>query len=274
MKISCCIFDLDGTLLTSEHRISDIDKKTLQDLKKKGIKIVIATGRSIHQAKEYIRELEISDPVITFNGALIANPATGEVITKKVFPIEEVHAIEALMKEEGLNYFFYTTSRVYYVNDCDYYRFQEHYNSILPEELRIPIFHISEMTEEEYSDVLVIALNNDTAIIPSLKAKLDKIAKVSLLDSGRNIMDLIPAGTSKGEAIKELLSHFHIPISETVAFGDSQNDETMFDAVGFSVAMGNAYETLQKKADFVSKTNDDYGITYALNTLLSESESV
>ena len=274
MKISCCIFDLDGTLLTSELRISDIDKKTLQNLNKRGIKIVIATGRSIHQIKEYTRELEISDPVITFNGALIANPATGEVITKKVFPIEEVHAIEALMKEEGLNYFFYTTNRVYYVNDCDYYRFQEHYNSILPEELRIPIFHISEMTEEEYSDVLVIALNNDTAIIPSLKAKLDKIAKVSLLDSGRNIMDLIPAGTSKGEAIKELLSHFDIPISETVAFGDSQNDETMFDAVGFSVAMGNAYETLKKKADFVSKTNDDYGITYALNTLLSESESV
>lgn len=268
MKISCCIFDLDGTLLTSEQHISDVDLKTLKNLSQTGIKIVIATGRSIHQIKEYVKELDIADPIITFNGALISNPSTGEVISKKTYSEEEVRAIEEVMKEEKLNYFFYTSKRIYYANDCDYSNYQKYYNTTVPEELRMPLFHISEMTDDEYSDVLVIALNNESSIIPFLKKKLSEKAKLNILDSGKNIIDIISAEVNKGVAIKKLVSHFDIPLSETVAFGDSQNDETMFDAVGFSVAMGNAYASLKEKADFITNTNDEYGITHALNTLL------
>ncbi|MBR3848650.1 MAG: HAD hydrolase family protein, partial [Oscillospiraceae bacterium] len=61
-----------------------------------------------------------------------------------------------------------------------------------------------------------------------------------------------------------LAEYWGIPISEVVAFGDSPNDIEMLSAAGFSVAMGNAVEVVKKTADFVTKTNDDLGITYAL----------
>ncbi len=270
MKISCCIFDLDGTLLTSDQHISDVDLRTLRDLSRKGIKIVIATGRSVHQIKEYIRELDIADPIITYNGSLISNPSTGEIIMKKTFSAEDVHTVETAMKEENFNYFFYTSNHIYYARDCDYSKYQQYYNTTVPEELRMPVFHISEMPEEEYSDVLVIAANNDASVIPKFRKKLSGKVDLNILDSGNKIIDILSADVSKGKAIRKLVSHFNIPLSETVAFGDSQNDETMFETVGFSVAMGNAYDSLKKKADFITKTNDEYGITHALNVLLNK----
>ena len=128
------------------------------------------------------------------------------------------------------------------------------------------------MTEAEYSDVLVIAANNNTSVIPKLRERLSPKVALNILDSGKNIIDILPADISKGNAIKALISHFDIPLCETVAFGDSQNDETMFETVGFSVAMGNAYDSLKKKADFITKTNDEYGITHALNILLDKNK--
>lgn len=273
MKISCCIFDLDGTLLTSEKHISDTDKKTLKSLSSTGVKIVIATGRSVHQIKAYIKELDISDPIITFNGALISTPSTGEVIMKKTFPEGAVRSLEKVLKDDNLNYFFYTSNRIYYALDCDYSMYQRYYNSTLPDEQKIPLYHISEMSAAEYNDILVVALNNDPVILPELKKKIPEAESLSFLDSGSNIIDILSCGTSKGEAIKALASHLDIPLSETVAFGDSQNDETMFEAAGFSVAMGNAYDSLKEKADFITKTNDEYGITHALEILFKKKKT-
>ncbi|MBQ6846483.1 MAG: HAD family phosphatase [Oscillospiraceae bacterium] len=268
MKISCCIFDLDGTLLTSKKHISDTDRKTLKALSETGVKIIIATGRSVHQVKEYIEELGISAPIITFNGALISNPTTGEIIMKKTFPEKAVRSLEKILKDDGLNYFFYTSNRIYYARDCDYSEYQKYYNTTLPDHQKIPLYHISEISEAEYNDVLVIALNNDPGVLPELKTKVKGAENFSFLDSGSNVIDILPRGTAKGEAIKKLASHFAISLSETVAFGDSQNDETMFEAAGFSVAMGNAYSSLKEKADFITKTNDECGITHALKILL------
>ena len=54
MRYTAIIFDLDGTLLNSKNKISETDLATLRDLSREGVKIVIATGRSVLQIKEYI----------------------------------------------------------------------------------------------------------------------------------------------------------------------------------------------------------------------------
>jgi hydroxymethylpyrimidine pyrophosphatase-like HAD family hydrolase len=52
-----------------------------------------------------------------------------------------------------------------------------------------------------------------------------------------------------------------------LAFGDAQNDETMFDAVGFAVVMGNARDSVKQKASFITKSHEEDGVVYALETL-------
>ena len=74
----------------------------------------------------------------------------------------------------------------------------------------------------------------------------------------------MPDNTTKGNGIKVLAEKLGIPVSEIAAFGDSLNDETMLCTAGFSVAMGNAEDAIKEICDFVTLSNDEGGITYAL----------
>ena len=96
-----------------------------------------------------------------------------------------------------------------------------------------------------------------------------RVGEAKVVSSGKGLVDIMPANTTKGGALLKLAEHFKIPVSEVVAFGDSPNDESMLKAAGFSVAMGNAKNSIREIADFVTKSNDEFGITYALEYIES-----
>lgn len=269
MKISCCIFDLDGTLLTSQKKISDIDKATLKRLSERGIKIIIATGRSDLQIFEYVHDLGIADPVITCNGGQIINMLTKEVLHRKFLPANDAKAILNSLIMEGKDYLFYTPDYVYHAVDSTRIKLFQNYNKTIPEVFRVPIRSVTEYPSEEgYNNILKILIRHDTAIMPDLEERFNQNHTLTLVSSGAELIDIMPENTSKGSGIKILTEKLGIPLSETVAFGDSMNDAEMLRTAGYSVAMGNAIDPIKHICDFVTKTNDEFGITYALEQLL------
>ncbi len=271
MKISCCVFDLDGTLLTSKNHISETDKKTLRDLSTQGVKIIIATGRTNLQIAEYIYELGISDPVITCNGGYILNTGTGEVLHCKYILAEDMKSLLCYLADSSLDYLLYTTECVYHSLSSERIKFYLDYNKTAPEAFRVPILPISELPENKRCfDILKVLIHDDPAIIPSLEERFNKNNTLTIITSGPNLIDIMPSDTTKGNGIRILADYLNIPISEIVAFGDSPNDESMLKAAGYSVAMGNAVDSIKNICNFVTKTNDEYGITYALNHIINE----
>lgn len=265
MKISCCVFDLDGTLLTSENRISDLDLKTLRDRAKRGVKIVIATGRSVLQIKEYVAELGISDPVITCNGGVIVNPSKGEVIYESFLSQTDAKTIIDTLDAEGEDYLFYTPDFIYHASGSERINFYKNYNKQAKEEFQVPIRERSEYPgKASFSDIHKILVMTENRNIPLLEEKFNKLGSLTIVSSGKGLVDIMPAGTTKGGALLKLSEYFNIPVSEIVAFGDSPNDESMLKSAGFSVAMGNAKSSIREIADFVTKSNDEFGITYAI----------
>ena len=77
----------------------------------------------------------------------------------------------------------------------------------------------------------------------------------------------MPKNVNKKEAIEFVLADFHISKEDIIAFGDAQNDQEMIEMAGIGIAMGNADPSLKEKADFVTKSNDEDGIAYALSVL-------
>ena len=67
------VFDMDGTLLNSDHIVSEENVKAIEFLKDKGIRVVIATGRPSELMKKYSIELDIKEYVINCNGSIIAS---------------------------------------------------------------------------------------------------------------------------------------------------------------------------------------------------------
>ena len=265
MKISCCVFDLDGTLLTSQNIISETDKKTLRDLSEKGVKIIIATGRSDLQIREYVHSLGVADPVITCNGGQIINITTGEVLHRRFLRPEDAKRIIDTAEKEGIDYLFYTPEYVYHAYSSERVKFFMAYNETAPEEFKVPIREASQYPEKDaFSNVVKILIHDDTARIPEFENRFNEENTLTIVSSGKNLIDIMPDNTTKGNGIKVLAEKLGIPVSEIAAFGDSLNDETMLRAAGFSVAMGNAEEEIKELCDFVTKTNDEFGITHAI----------
>ncbi len=271
MKISCCIFDLDGTLLNSDHVISERDKETLKNLSREGVKIVIATGRTDLQIAQFLYELDISDPVIACNGGLISNPVTKEIIHRSLLNPSDVETIVNALLEEGRDFLLYSPEYVYHAPDSRRIQFFLNYNKTARPEFKVPILPLSELPSvNPYSEILKVLIHDDPALIPEVERRFNKDNTLTIVSSGKNLIDIMPANTTKGLAVKMLTEYLNIPISEVVAFGDSPNDESMLRAAGFSVAMGNADQSIKDICDFVTKTNDDYGITFALNHIINE----
>lgn len=265
MKISCAVFDLDGTLLTSQNRISETDLKTLRDLSREGVKIIIATGRSLLQIREYVHTLGIADPVITCNGGVVLNPTTGEIILERFLRSDDAKRILSSFINEGADFLFYTRDAIYHSVGSVRIDFYKNYNNGAKDEFKVPIKSFSEYCNEKFDDIHKILICDKNERVSELYDTFNDKGTLTVISSGKDLIDIMCEETSKGHAIKVLAEHLNIPISEIVAFGDSPNDEEMLSAAGFSVAMGNAEETVKKVADFVTKTNDELGITYALN---------
>ena len=271
MKLSCAVFDMDGTLLTPDNKISETDLKTLHRLSDDGVKIVIATGRCELQIKEYIAMLNIADPIITCNGSVIMNPATREVISEKFIKPSIAEGMLSAFDKDGTDYLIYTSDYVYYTHSSARVNFIMEYNETAPEEYRVPLRPSSEYPKElRYENIIKILVIDNLKRMPELNGRFNNEGDLTLVTSGldpvsgRELIDIMPANCSKGSAIKILADYLGIPISEVAAFGDSPNDEDMLRAAGFSVAMGNAVESIKQVADFVTLRNDENGITYAL----------
>ena len=81
-------------------------------------------------------------------------------------------------------------------------------------------------------------------------------------------LEFMAKDVSKGNAIKALCKKENINLEEVVVFGDSLNDQSMFDVAGYSVAMGNASEELKESADVVTLDNNSEGIPHMLKKLI------
>ena len=82
-------------------------------------------------------------------------------------------------------------------------------------------------------------------------------------------IEIFPSGVDKGEALREICRNLEIDRNEVVAFGDHELDIPLIEAAGIGIAMGNAIPELKEKADFVTKTNNEAGISYALEHYLT-----
>ena len=91
---------------------------------------------------------------------------------------------------------------------------------------------------------------------------------VDMARSSENYLEIFPKGVTKGEALAAVCGKLNIKLEEAIAFGDQELDIPMLKKAGVGVAMGNAIEEVKEAADFVTKSNNDAGIAYALETYL------
>ena len=257
-KIKAIFFDIDGTIRSFNTKtIPDNTKETLRELRGKGIKIFIATGRAPFHTKFLGDLLDFKfDGYITINGQY-CYLNTGEVLNDQTLSKKDIEQVLPYFKENKIACDFalldgafinLKNDRVKWLEDelGDPDRFvvvEDAYERGVKEKVyQLNVF----VSEGEEGDFMNLMPNSKTARWTS------------------HFTDIIPKDGGKNKGIDAIINHFGIKLEETMAFGDGGNDIDMLKHAGIGVAMENGREDVKKIADFITTSVDDDGITYAL----------
>ncbi|MBO0458190.1 HAD family phosphatase [Enterococcus hulanensis] len=262
--------DLDGTLLNSQHQLVEENTRTLLRAKDSGIQLALATGRSIISAVEMLEQMDLEGYVLALNGTLIAHRTKDQV---------EILRISQLKKSEVQNAFdIALREKVTFIasneSGSDRVPFEE--NTELVQEFLIKRQDLRCVTVEQMQQkinddsvhYLKLAFTNQKRKkLLELKQRLEEVG-LNTIFSDTSYIEYVPKGINKGMALKFLCDHLGISLNDTLAIGDQENDIELLQMSGISVAMGNAQEHVMEIADYVTETNDDAGVSKALQQYL------
>lgn len=265
MPIKLVAVDIDGTLLTSKKELTPEVKESVAAAKAAGVKVVITTGRPIAGVKTLLDDLNLRDSgdyVITFNGGLVQDTATGEDLVKETLTYEDYLDLELLARKLGVHMHAITKEGIYTANrDIGKYTIHEATLVNMPVFYRTP----EEMTDKEIVKIMFI---DEPAILDSAIAKIpaDYHDRFGLVKSTPFYLEVVKKTVSKGNAIKHLAKKLGIDMSQTMAIGDEENDRAMLEVVAVPVVMANGNPELKKIAKHITLSNDESGVAHAIKT--------
>lgn len=259
------IFDLDGTLLNSKHKISKSSMKALQMLKEKNIKVTIATGRSNELIKPFLNQLNMKDDVITSNGSVIGHPDKKEMLYEAIIPKDEVRKVLELCRKYHHDFLIYT-SKAIVARSQDWRRFLKEKGQKSNDEFNAKILIIEDIDDiiDNYNVNKILMIERDIEQYETMKQRVQEFTAVGHTQSTKAYLDIVPLNNSKGKAVRILCKKLNIDLSEVAAFGDQMNDISMLEIAGLSIAMGNAVNQVKDIADYITLSNDENGIAYAI----------
>jgi 5-amino-6-(5-phospho-D-ribitylamino)uracil phosphatase len=114
--------------------------------------------------------------------------------------------------------------------------------------------------------VLIFSLNQER--LQEAAAQFAGISGITVTSSHPNNIEINHEQATKGEALVKLAAHYGIVLKDTVVFGDSHNDLSMFAVAGCRVAMGNAASELKEVSDIVTVSHEEDGVAVVLEELI------
>ncbi len=239
------ITDLDGTLLPSSKVLSQSDINSIKKFTQQGGKFSIATGRPIQSVSQYFDELDITTPIILYNGSMIYDSIINKVVWQKCLP----NMARAVVKSV-LNVFPSASAEILTADGI----FSLQINDIERRHIEISRTNPKECTLDEVPDGwLKFLFALEPELIPELKNFLDGLNfnEAEYVQSCRHFYEVLPKGTSKGTALRKLRLLCEFENYTIVAVGDYNNDIEMIKYADIGIATENALPAVKNAADIV-----------------------
>lgn len=269
-NIKLCVFDLDGTLLNSNKKITQETLLAVKKLSNYNIKYTIATGRIDILARKYQREICSDLPIISCNGSIIRD-LSNKIYYMKTLDFETVKSIFNYFKSLKLNFLFYTENSILVTENNPRIEILKNYNKTANKSDQFN-FEIMDDNIDKYSNLKFLKslahIENRTKLL-EIQSILNKDFKnLSIVSSDYELLDLMPSGINKGTALSILCDILNIQSENVCVFGDNFNDIEMINFAGTSIVPENGENDVKKLATHITKTNDEDGISYAINNII------
>lgn len=265
------ILDLDGTILhpTQATGLSAAVRSVVNELQQVGIPVSIGTGRTLDLMRNYAEELNITVPVITTQGAVIADPVSNQILSETLMPLDVARQVATWVDDARHTTVFYFTGPdghvTIYQNQIEDAAESDFYDHVLGKpRLHQPAFQGLLREEDAHSPVKFITINpiaTASDMTPELTALFPTL---TITRTHTHLVEGTAKGINKGAGVRKLCRFLNIDPARVLAIGDNDNDIPMLEAVGFGIAMGNGSPGAKAVADWVAPSIADDGAAEAL----------
>ena len=261
--------DLDGTLLTSDKRISPASEAICRRARAAGVHVVLASARPPRSVMPFYTQLELDTPMINYNGALVYDPPSQRVVAHRPIPAGVAAELvrdarlrhpDVIVGAEILDRWF--TDRL----DDQYMTA----TAKMAQHARPDV--LAPLAEWLHQPVTKLLLQGEQAMLTSLRKYFAQAYEhqVTMVQTEGDLLQIMHATTSKAQALREVAAELGVRREETLAVGDNANDVGMLQWAGVSVAVANASPEALAVANVITAHHDEDGAAMALQRLLSD----
>ena len=268
ISLKMVVIDLDGTLLNDNKIISSRNKKALKALQEMGVIVVFASGRTNFMMSLYKYPYVVCDYHISFNGGMIEELKTGNIIKKVAINPETSMEVWKYLSAKAKTYTCYTEKMMYFTDESKskIRKKINNYTALAKQEKINLLPNMNELERREIphkaeQNVLkFVAYEEDLGWITDFEDFTNAFLDLRIEATGYGLTGVFDQNVSKESAIRTLCEKLNISTTEVAAFGDYDNDLNMFNVAGIKVAMQNATQELKNYADYICPNNNNDGI--------------
>lgn len=264
MNYKLLVLDVDGTLLNNNKEITPHTKSALLKVQQMGVHIVLASGRPTHGVLPIAKALELDHYngfILSYNGGQIINAQTGELLFEKRINPEMIPYLDRKAKKNNFAIFTYHKDTI--ITDTP------DNNHVREEALlnNMQIIGVDSFAEAvDFSPCKCMLVSDDEDALAGLESHwIKKLGGVlDVFRSEPYFLEVVPPFIDKGNTLGVLMEKLKIDSDQVIAIGDGVCDFTMIQLAGLGIAMGNALDSVQACADFVTGTNEQDGVATAI----------
>lgn len=261
--------DMDGTLLNSKKQITAENMAAIEKAFIQGKKVVLSTGRSVAELREYTGAIKGLRYLVCISGAMVYDLKSNEIIHCEPISDEVINSVYEIEKTNDVMVMLQTTEAIAKATDLDNL---EHFHLTVYKDLlnsvATKVDNVFEYYKEKGQPVGKINIYHPT---PEAREATKKIlSKYDLVFNYAegNSLEVSPANVTKGTGLIWLCNHLGFGIEKAIAVGDADNDMDAIKTAGLGVAMANAIDKVKEAADVMVDDCDHSGCAMAINKYL------
>ncbi len=278
--------DMDGTLLNSEHKVAPETIAVVKEACDAGIRFMIATGRNFPGAMTELEECGFVCDYIVGSGAEVRDPEKRVVQTTAVSPelCRDIYSqlqdfpVSVIFTTDGVDYRVGTPEEVeeslirqiqeFHMNLCrDQIVETSLYKSLKEKTMVVP--DLDALERDGVPVYKLFLFSDDLEMLDKIRRRLEKNPEIAIASSFISNLEITDVKAQKGPVLKKYIESLGYTMDEVMVFGDSLNDLSMLSMdFGATVAVENAVPEVKRAAKYITKSNDENGVAYAIRELL------
>jgi Cof subfamily protein (haloacid dehalogenase superfamily) len=261
--VQLVISDVDGTLVTTDKRLTDGARAAVDRLRDAGIGFTLTSSRPPVGMRMFAEPLRIDLPLGPFNGSSIVEPSL-RVIEQHLIPIAAVMTSLGVLEHYGVDIWLFSNDNWYVRRDDGQYVAHERRT------IDFAPTHVEDFASLADRACKIVGASADFALLERCEIAMQH----ALGDTARAVrsqnyyLDVTPPGQDKGTFVAAMSAKLGVPCEAIATIGDMQNDVAMFKVSGLPIAMGNATDDVQRFARHVTGSNEDDGFADAVAYVL------